>query len=430
MRYAVVGGGVLGLTAGLRLAQRGHEVVVLERSMVPGGLASSFEVVPGAWLERFYHHIFRTDRAAVAMIEELGLGARLRWHRPVSTVMVNGVPRQLDSPGSLLAFRQLAVADRLRMAAALGFLKLLPSPRLLEGSTADAWMRRACGAAGHELVWHPLLQAKFGDAYDAVSMAWLWARLHDRTTELGYLDGGFHQLYAALADAIGRAGGTLILGATVSSIERDGAGMAVSWTAPDGGGRERFDRVVSTLAPAVTARVAPGSGLEAVGRGARTPLAAHCLVLALDRPLTGIYWIGAADRSWPFLAVVEHTALLPPTSYGGRHLVYLGAYRRAEDELPQRPIDEQVEAAGPLLRTLNPEFDPSWIRDAWSFAEPFAQPIVDTAYRSRIPGFGTGVEGLYAANMFQVYPHDRGQNYSIELADRLVAHLDDARRVP
>jgi hypothetical protein len=28
--------------------------------------------------------------------------------------------------------------------------------------------------------------------------------------------------------------------------------------------------------------------------------------------------------------------------------------------------------------------------------------------------------------MFQVYPHDRGQNYSIRLAERLVAFLERA----
>jgi len=32
----------------------------------------------------------------------------------------------------------------------------------------------------------------------------------------------------------------------------------------------------------------------------------------------------------------------------------------------------------------------------------------------------TNVPGLYVANMFQVYPHDRGQNYSVELAEQLV----------
>jgi len=33
------------------------------------------------------------------------------------------------------------------------------------------------------------------------------------------------------------------------------------------------------------------------------------------------------------------------------------------------------------------------------------------------------MDGLYLATMFQVYPHDRGQNYSIALAERLVSML-------
>jgi hypothetical protein len=30
------------------------------------------------------------------------------------------------------------------------------------------------------------------------------------------------------------------------------------------------------------------------------------------------------------------------------------------------------------------------------------------------------------ASMFQVYPHDRGQNYSVELAERLVREIEPA----
>ena len=60
---------------------------------------------------------------------------------------------------------------------------------------------------------------------------------------------------------------------------------------------------------------------------------------------------------------------------------------------------------------------------AWSFTAPFAQPIVDTGYRARIPGFATRMPGLFTASMFQVYPHDRGQNYSVALAERLVRFL-------
>ena len=61
------------------------------------------------------------------------------------------------------------------------------------------------------------------------------------------------------------------------------------------------------------------------------------------------------------------------------------------------------------------------------FAAPYAQPIVTTDYPSHIPPFHTPLPGLHLANMFQVYPHDRGQNYSVALAQALVHHLDTDR---
>ena len=82
MRYGLIGAGALGLTVALRLAQRDHTVTVLERDAVPGGLAGSFEVAPGIWLEKFYHHLFQTDRSAIGLIEEVGLRDALHWHKP------------------------------------------------------------------------------------------------------------------------------------------------------------------------------------------------------------------------------------------------------------------------------------------------------------------------------------------------------------
>jgi protoporphyrinogen oxidase len=417
MRYAVIGAGALGLTAAMRLADQGHEVTVLERDMQPGGLASSFEVAPGIWLERFYHHFFASDRSAIRLIEELGLGSRLRWHQPASTVMVGREVHRLDSPASLLAFSPLSMVDRLRMAGGLAFLRAMPSPRPLERFTADRWMRRVFGARAHDQVWGSLLEAKFGAQAGAVSMAWMWARLHDRTAKLGYLDGGVDRVYRALADRVTSGGGRLEYGAVVRTIRPVERGLEVAWDHS----AEVFDRVVSTLPPHVTSRLAGIASPASAGGFA--PLSAHCLVLALDRPLTGTYWIGVPGSEGPFLAVVEHTAMVPPENYGGRHMVYLGAYRNTDDPLPLRPLGDQLAAAQPLLEVLRPGFSPDWVTGAWSFHAPNAQPIVDTAYRARIPGFDTAVAGLFNATMFQVYPHDRGQNYSIELAERVVAHL-------
>jgi protoporphyrinogen oxidase len=133
------------------------------------------------------------------------------------------------------------------------------------------------------------------------------------------------------------------------------------------------------------------------------------------------------DPGYPFMALVEHTNYMDRADYGGRHLVYFGNYRPMDDPLLRTPTAEAVESFSPHLARINSAFSPSWITDAWSFAAPFAQPIVTTDYREHIPPFETPIPGLWVASMFQVYPHDRGQNYSIELAERLVARLRGER---
>jgi protoporphyrinogen oxidase len=150
---------------------------------------------------------------------------------------------------------------------------------------------------------------------------------------------------------------------------------------------------------------------------------AHCLILALDRPLTTSYWMNINDPGYPFLALVEHTNYMPPGDYGGRHLVYLGNYRPMDDPLLTKTTAQVVDEFLPHLSRINPAFDRSWLTEAWSFAAPYAQPIVTTDYPEHIPPFDTPLAGLFVASMFQVYPQDRGQNYSIALANRLDAFL-------
>ena len=425
MRYGVIGAGALGLTAAVRLAERGHEVTVLERDPVPGGLAGSFEVAPGIWLEKFYHHLFQTDRSAIGLIKELGLAGSLRWHKPTTTVFLGGRTHPLDSAPAVLRFTPLSVPDRLRLAAGIGYLRLLPNAGSLEQRTAGRWMRRVMGGPAYETVWEPLLRGKFGSAADKVSMAWLWARIHCRTAALGYLHGGFHQLYVALGRRVTDLGGAIVHGAAATSIRTRDSGIEVLYQRDGVETARTFDRVVSTLPTGLTVRLTPEMPADyAAKHPAPRALGAHCLILSLDRPLTDVYWIGVNEPDMPFLAVVEHTNLVDPSEYGGRHLVYLGNYRAHDDPIFTASREEVLTAFEPGLRRLHPDFDRSWIRESWSFAAPFAQPIVTPTFARTIPGFDTPVAGLYVANMFQVYPYDRGQNYSIELAERLVRHLE------
>jgi protoporphyrinogen oxidase len=70
-----------GMTAALRLAQRGHQVTLWERGERLGGQANAFPVA-GTAIERFYHHLFQSDREIVALAEEIGIGDRLLWTAP------------------------------------------------------------------------------------------------------------------------------------------------------------------------------------------------------------------------------------------------------------------------------------------------------------------------------------------------------------
>ncbi len=411
---------MVGLVTSLRLAQRGCEVVLFEKDDRGGGLAASFEpCADGDSLERFYHHVFRSDTRFVSLCAEMDLGSDLTWVVPQTSCFFEGAYGRLDSAGSLLAFAPLPLLDRLRLAGALAFLKAMPSPERLERLTATAWLRRYAGARAYEVVFAPLFASKFGRFAKTISLAWFWARIHDRTTALGYVRGGFERLYRRLADRVRAAGASIEFGATITKISESPGGdraLRLRYEREGVAQDQSFDAIVSTLPLRTTAAFAsfPQAYLDA--HGGTDFLMARCLILALDRPLTGRYWVNVCDPGAPFMVVVEHTQLIGAEHYGGKHIVYLGNYAESFERVEAR---ELIAHFTPYLRALNPEFSLDWIISSWQFVAPNAQPVVTPGYRARMPPLETPVSGLYLASLEQVYPHDRGQNYAIELAERV-----------
>lgn len=420
MDYAILGGGALGLHTAYRLASAGHVVMVFEQETTAGGLAAGFRV-GDTWLEKFYHHLFKTDTTAIKLIGELGLGERLEWSHPRTVCLIDGKFEQLDSPMTLLKFSPLRIDERLRVAAVGALLKLTGSGPY-EGKTAEAWLRRWMGKRAYDRVFAPLFAAKFGALRGQIALPWFWARFHDRTTYLGYLRGGFQLLYERLVERISEAGGKVLLGTRVESAQPLDDGR---WEVRTSQGTWTFDCVISTMATRLTCRLIPALPDDYRARYEwGQAYGAQCLILALDRQMTDSYWINPCDPGYPFTSLVEHTNYRPPSEYGGRHLLYLGNYRSMDDPLFKMSKEEVIAEFLPHLKRISPSFSEDWITESWLFQAPFAQPIVTTEYRQHIPPLHTPLKGLWVANMFQVYPHDRGQNYSFELAERLVKELE------
>ena len=76
--WAVIGGGMLGMTLALRLSQKGYKVTIYESAEKAGGLTSSWQMNEVTW-DRFYHVILMSDLNTRKILKEIGLENELNW---------------------------------------------------------------------------------------------------------------------------------------------------------------------------------------------------------------------------------------------------------------------------------------------------------------------------------------------------------------
>jgi protoporphyrinogen oxidase len=447
VRVAVLGAGVAGLVCAYRLAQEGHVCDVYERWPGLGGQAATLDVGGGDLLERYYHHLFTSDRHIVALYEELGMGDELEWHPSSMAFFVDGRQWAFNTPLDLLRFGPLSPPARLRMGLAVLLLqKRAKRVEPFEAITARDWIVRRMGRGPWRKIWGPLLRGKFGERAEDISMAWLWSKLtlrrqlegdEARHEQLGYPSHSWERLFDALRDKIVAAGGRVLIDRPAIGLRRDGdgafhvtGGAAGSFraghdprrfTAAPDGAQERYDAVVATVPSDVFGALLDEDLAGAIGPDYLDRLAdteyhtALCLLLELDRRFSPFYWTNIADPELPFVGLVEHTNFISPQRYGGRRFLYVANYLAPGDPLLALSAEELLAAYLPGLRKVQPEFSPDWIRARWLHREPAAQPIVTVGYHRRIPPLQTGVRGLVLANTTQIYPEDRGTNYSVRL---------------
>ena len=408
---AIIGAGATGLAAAYKLTQDGHAVTVLERNNEIGGLAASLKV-QGARLERFYHHLFATDHAFINLVKEIGLGDKLYFKALPTGFYYHGQQYDFGTPLEILRLPVIPFGDRLRLAASSMYLKLLKDHRPLESINMLAWCRRYAGKKTTEVIWEPLLRSKFGKHADDVTLAWFWARVHYRTFKLGYVHGGFDQVYEVLADKIKREGGEILLNQYIKAIAQKSAEDPVVITMEDGS-TKTYDRVICTTPQPVFAKMIGAPDHNDLWQARY--LGATCFILELKKSLVPYYWLSINEAGFPFLAVIEQTRLTGTAEYNGRHIVYIGNYVARDDwrftEDPKTLLKKYL----PYLKKVNPDFKESDILD-WHFSKAgFAQPIITPDYHNHIPPHQTALPGVWLATMSQVYPQDRGQNYAVKM---------------
>ena len=233
-RWAIVGGGMLGLALAMRLAKAGQSVVLYEAAPVLGGLASAWQLGDVVW-DRHYHVTLLSDTTLRRVLDEIGLEQEIRWVETKTGFYTDGQHYSMSNNLEFLTFPPLSLIEKIRLGWTIFYASKIKAWRRLESLTVAEWLRRWSGKGTFEKIWLPLLKAKLGSAYKKVSAGFIWAHINRmyaaRRTGLkkemfGYVPGGYARILERMADELVDLGVDIRLGCPVAEIESLADGQA------------------------------------------------------------------------------------------------------------------------------------------------------------------------------------------------------------
>jgi protoporphyrinogen oxidase len=442
-RWAVVGGGMLGMTLALRLAERGQQVTLFEAADHLGGLADAWQLGDVVW-DRHYHVTLLSDSHLRRLLAELDLDQQVRWVETRTGFYTDGRLLSLSNSWEFLRFPPLGLIDKLRLGLTIYYASKLRDWRRLEDISVGDWLRRWSGERTYRKIWLPLLRAKLGENHTRSAATFIWAtiaRLYAaRRTGLkkemfGYVPGGYARVLEHLGQRLRSAGVDVQTGHAVQRVRSLDDRIAEYGLAFDRenecqleiqfthGGCQQFDRVVLTAPAPVIARLCPQlSNDERARFSGVTYQGVVCASLVCERPLTGFYVTNITDDA-PFSGIIEMTTLVDPAQFGGQSLIYLPKYVPSDDPLFERP-DTEIEASfvGALERMF-PWFRRQQVRACRISRVRNVMAVPTLGYSQRVPPRRTTVPGLFAVTSAQIVNNTLNVNETIRLAEEAVADV-------
>jgi len=427
--WGIVGGGILGLTLALRLAQRGKQVTLVEAAPYLGGLAAAWRLGEVVW-DRHYHVTLLSDSHTRSTLSELGLEKEMEWVVTRTGCYAKGKHHSVSNTLEFLRFPLLGPVDKIRLAWTILYASRLKHWKRLEGITVADWLTRHSGKRSFQRFWLPLLRSKLGENYKLTSAAFIWTTIQRlyaaRRTGLkremfGYVPGGYSRILERFARMVEEEGVRVHLGQPVQRIAKSGSGIAVACR---NGNSRSFDRVVVTAPAPLAAEIC--EGLTEKERSSLRNVRYQGIVCAsflLKKPLSEFYVTNILDEGFPFTGVIEASALVDRKHFTGYALVYLPKYLPVDDPFFEAS-DEDVE--NQFLSGLERMYSTFSREDVLCFKISRVRhvcPLPTLGYSSSVPEMKTSVPGLYTVNTSQILNGTLNVNETIQLAERAVEVL-------
>jgi len=423
-RWAVVGGGFLGMTLALRLAQQGKTVTLYEAAASLGGLASAWQLGDVVW-DRHYHVTLLSDIHLRSLLRELRLEESIRWEKARTGFYIDSQLHSMSSTLEFLRFPPLTFINKIRLAATILRAAGIKNWKPLETIPVQKWLERWSGRTVVERIWLPLLRAKLGESYHDTSAAFIWAtiarmyaarRTGTKTELFGYLPGGYARIIQVFDEVLRKEKIELRLGQVVEEITSTRLGQLRIESANSRSGI--YDNVVVTTAAPLAARIR--SPLTKEEKNHLTCLRYQgiiCASLLLRQPLADFYITNITDDRIPYTAVIEMSSLVDRKYFGGKALVYLPKYVSSDSEMFSLADDQIEERFVAALERMYPRFRREDLLCFQVSRVKYLLPIPVLNYSRNLPAVSTSVPGLYILNSAHIVNGTLNINETVRLAE-------------
>lgn len=422
--WAIVGGGMLGMTLAHRLAQQGQKVTLCEAAPQLGGLTSAWQLGDVSW-DRYYHVTLMSDTHLRSLLEEIGLEREMKWVETKTGFFSGGRLLSMSNAWEFLRFPVLNMWERARLGGTIFLASKLRNWKRLEKIPVEKWLRRWSGKGAFEKVWRPLLMAKLGEAYKKTSAAFIWAHTQrmykarqsgQKKEMFGYVPGGYRRILGRLADVLRDEGVEIRCNAAVEEVE--GAPQEPVRVRFLDGTTSHFDRVIFTTPAPTIAHACPQlmaderrrfNGVEYLG--------IVCSSLLLKKPISKYYVTNITDTWVPLTAVIEMTTIVDKSELGGNSLVYLPKYMMA-DEPGFDETDETIrERCLSTLEKMHPHFSRKDVLAFRTSRSRCVMALPTLGYSDRLPPMVTSIPGVYAINSAHILKGNLNVNETIQIAE-------------
>ncbi|HEX8195191.1 MAG TPA: NAD(P)/FAD-dependent oxidoreductase [Pyrinomonadaceae bacterium] len=435
---AVVGGGMLGLTLALRLAESGKKVTVFESASEIGGLASVWHLGDVVW-DKHYHVTLLSDLRLRKILAEIGLENELEWRETKTGFYTDGKLVSMSNTLEFLRFPPLDLISKFRLGATIFYASRINDWKKLEQILVADWLEKLSGGKTFQKIWLPLLRAKLGESYKETSAAFIWATIQRmyaarksglKKEMFGYVRGGYARILEKLGEHLREKGVEIRLNSRVEKIEKQSNGGVLIYQKDNCKTVDSsqltvdsFDSVFITAPANVAAQICPQLSETEKERLNRIRYQGIvCASVLMKNSLSPFYVTNITDDA-PFTAVIEMSALVDKSEFGGNSLVYLPKYVAPDDAMFEKTDNEIKETFLTALEKMYAHFRRA---DVLEFKisrvrQVFALSTLN--YSANLPSMKTSLENVFIVNSAQITNGTLNVNETVALAERALFDL-------